>query len=243
MTGSDDNGHAAGRAGALVIQLEYSSAGAFLVAYATELSKGSLFIETETPPPLGTSVFLALHVPGQEPIEVQGRVAWLRDEAVGPGMPPGISVEISTPADQYGGVVDRVAFGFSGINILLGTGEPAPRAILARYMRSILTCEIADVDYEKSFDVLPAMIDLAVIDLDSSGTRGDELIHHLRVRNGDHLPIITLAQLERDRVRAQELGASDAVSNPPLFAELSATVLRCIGRPSRVTQGSSAAPG
>jgi uncharacterized protein (TIGR02266 family) len=217
-----------------VIELEYSSAGAFLIAYSTNLATGGIFIETAEPLPVGTPVNLRLQVPGADQLEIEGHVVWGRSEAAGPALPAGMGIEILTPPDDYGVTIDRVAFGFSGINILLGTGEPAPRAILTRYLRSILTCDVADVDYEKSFDVLPTMIDLALVDLDSSGVRGEELIGHLRTRIGEHLPVVVLAQLERDRVRAQELGANDAVSNPPLFAELSATVVRCIGRPRNV---------
>ena len=238
MTALDETVPPTVQEGPVTLDLEYSSAGAFLVAYSTDLAKGGMFVETPNPLPVGIGVILRFHVPGADLLEIQGQVAWGREEAVGPGMPAGMAIEIVTPPDEYGVMIDRVAFGFSGINILLGTGEPAPRAILTRYLRSILTCEVTDVDFEKSFDVLPAMIDLAIVDLDSSGVRGDELIQHLRTRVGSALPVVVLAQLERDRVRAQELGANDAVSNPPLFAELSATIVRCIGRPNNVVFGS-----
>jgi uncharacterized protein (TIGR02266 family) len=219
----------------IALEIEYRSAGAFLVAYSTNLSKGGLFVETINPLPTGTPVALCLHAPSATPCEVQGTVAWTRAEATGPGQPSGMGIVIETSADQYGAVVDEVAFSFAGIHILLGTGEPAPRAIISRYLRSILSCEIIDADFSASVDQISQHIDLAVIDLDSSGPPGSELIHYLRGHSRTHTaPIIALGQLERDRARAHDLGADESLTNPPLFAELQASVIRCISKPSAV---------
>ena len=219
----------------VALELEYRSAGAFLVAYTTNLSKGGIFIETSTPLPIGTVVAMQLHAPLTPACDVQGTVAWLRPESTGPGQPAGMGIVIDTSADQYGAVVDQIAFSFSGIHILLGTGEAAPRAILSRYLRSILACRILDVDFTASLGVLPDNIDLAVIDLDSSGPEGAQLIQNLRdnARTAT-TPIIALGQLERDRMRAHQRGADEAITNPPLFAELQSAVIRCIAKPSAV---------
>ena len=40
----------------VALELEYRSAGAFLVAYTTNLSKGGIFVDTSTPLPIGTVV-------------------------------------------------------------------------------------------------------------------------------------------------------------------------------------------
>jgi uncharacterized protein (TIGR02266 family) len=219
----------------VALELEYRSAGAFLVAYTTNLSKGGIFIETSTPLPIGTVVAMQLHAPLTPACDVQGTVAWLRPESTGPGQPAGMGIVIDTAADQYGAVVDQIAFSFSGIHILLGTGEAAPRAILSRYLRSILACQIIDVDFTASLGVLPDNIDLAVIDLDSSGPEGAQLIQNLRANaRTATTPIIALGQLERDRMRAHQRGADEAITNPPLFAELQSAVIRCIAKPTKV---------
>ena len=219
----------------VALELEYRSAGAFLVAYSTNLSKGGIFVETSTPLPIGTVVAMRLHAPNTPVCEINGSVAWLRPESTGPGQPAGMGIVVETAADQYGGVVDQIAFSFTGIHILLGTGEPAPRAIISRYLRSILACRIIDVDYTAGLDTLPANIDLAVIDLDSSGPEGAQLIQNLRFdARTSTTPIIALGQLERDRMRAHQRGADEAITNPPLFAELQGAVIRCIAKPTKV---------
>jgi DNA-binding response OmpR family regulator len=146
-----------------------------------------------------------------------------------------MGIVIDTAADQYGAVVDQIAFSFTGIQILLVTGEAAPRAILSRYLRSVLACRIVDIDLTASLDALPDHIDLAVIDLDSSGPEGAQLIQNLRLHERTSTtPIIALGQLERDRMRAHQRGADEAITNPPLFAELQSAVIRCIAKPTAV---------
>jgi uncharacterized protein (TIGR02266 family) len=221
----------------IALNIEYRSAGAFLVAYSTNLSKGGIFIETADPLPVGATLTLRLHAPSTKPCELQGNVAWVRSEATGPGQPAGMGLVIDTASERYGTVVDEIAFSFSGIQVLLGTGEPAPRAILSRYLRSILSCQIVDAKYEDTgtIDFTSKPLDLAVIDLDSSGPAGVELIATLRFQERtSSVPIIALGQLERDRLRAHERGADEALTNPPLFAELQAAVLRCISKPAVV---------
>jgi CheY-like chemotaxis protein/Tfp pilus assembly protein PilZ len=219
----------------LIFDLEFRSAGSFLLAYANHLAAGGLFLEVNVPPITDPSVTLYLRVPGQAPIELSGQIAWGRDQAAGPGQPPGIAIDIRTPADQYGAAVDAMAFDFKGVRVLLGTAEPGPRAILSRYLRSIMSCEIIEVDYRMPPERLTAAIDLALVDLDSSGAYGDDLVQRLTSGSDTRAaPIIALAQLERDRVRAQQLGANEALANPPLFADFQACVVRSVTRPVRI---------
>lgn len=227
----------AGRAarGSLMFDLEFRSAGSFLLAYANHLAAGGLFLEVALPPITDPGVSLRLRVPGHAPIDLAGQIAWARESAVGPGQPPGIAIDIQTPADQYGDLVDKLAHDFSGLRVLLGTSEPAPRAILGRYLKSIMGCEIVEVDYSQPPERQNAVVDLALVDLDSSGAHGDELVRRLATGSDKGgAPIIALAQLERDRARAQQLGAHEALSNPPQFSELQASVVRCVTRPVRI---------
>ena len=69
----------------IALEIEYRSAGAFLVAYSTNLSKGGIFIETSDPLPVGATLTLRLHAPNTKPCELQGSVAWTRSEATGSG--------------------------------------------------------------------------------------------------------------------------------------------------------------
>lgn len=237
MSGANGHGAEAGRAagGPLTFDLEFRSAGSFLLAYANHMAAGGLFLEVGLPPIADPAVSLHLHVPGHEPIDLVGQIAWARENAAGPGQPPGVAIDIQTPADVYGAVVDQLAHQFSGLRVLLGTGEPAPRAILSRYLKSIFSCEIIEVDYAQPPERQNRVVDLAMVDLDSSGAHGDDLVRRLATGSDTRAaPIIALAQLERDRVRAQQLGAHEALSNPPQFSELQASVVRCVTRPVQI---------
>jgi uncharacterized protein (TIGR02266 family) len=61
----------------IALELEYRSAGAFLVAYTTNLSKGGIFVDTTAPLPIGTVVSMRLRAPNMPVCELHGTVAWL----------------------------------------------------------------------------------------------------------------------------------------------------------------------
>jgi DNA-binding response OmpR family regulator len=143
-----------------------------------------------------------------------------------------MGLAIAPPPEALGDAVDDIAFGFGEMKVLLGAGEPAPRAILTRYLRSILRCEIVDADGRGEPTAGIGGLDLAVIDLDSSGPQGLDL--YARLRTGaetSSVPTLALAHIERDRAQALRAGFDEAQANPPVFAELQAAVLRCLARP------------
>lgn len=219
---------------ATTFELAFRSPASFLVAYATQLSKGSLFVETPedaSPPAAGTQLALRLTAPPGVAVTVPGVVAWAR-VASAARQPAGISVALPALPDALAAAVDGLAFGFRGVDVVLRTGEAAPRAILTRYLRSILTtCEVIDGGGELD-DAALGRADLAVIDLDSCGQSGWELAGRLRAHaRAASAPIVGLAQLERERARAARAGFDEAVANPPAFAELEAAVLRALARP------------
>jgi uncharacterized protein (TIGR02266 family) len=239
----------------VIVQLAYRSPAAFLVAYATQLSKGGVFVETASPLAAGAPVTLHLATPPATTVVLTAQVAWVRAPAT-PGQPAGMALALTSPQDALGAAVDGVAFGFRGVCVLLRTGEAAPRAILSRYLRSIVSsCEIVDGDAGHDGPAGGASngangahgahgtnggsgaldrLDLAIIDLDSSGPAGFQLGASLRApeRGGPvPVPVLALAGLERDRARAVRAGFDQAVANPPSFADLEAAVLRCLARP------------
>jgi CheY-like chemotaxis protein len=221
-----------GPRGAPTVEVTYRSPGAFLVAYITQLAKGELFIESRALPPIGMGLSLRLVV-APSVVVLDSAVAWTREEA--PGLPGGMNVTLSAGADALGIVVDQVASSFGGFRVLLGTAEAAPRAILTRYLRSILACKIIEADDPSERGADAGALDLAVIDLDSSGPRGFELGGRLRQRSRP-APMLALAQLERDRVKALRVGFDEALLNPPAFADLQAAVVRCLSRATTTHQ-------
>ncbi|HSZ82788.1 MAG TPA: hypothetical protein VLA14_10930 [Polyangia bacterium] len=215
-----------------VVEIGYRTVGAFLVAYVNQISKGELFVESPSLPPLGTPLLLKISVAPTTVLALEGTVAWAR-EARGPGYPAGMSITLTQPGEAFGATVDRLAAGFSGFRVLLATTESAPRAILGRYLRSILTCTVVDVDGEPDRALDLGSIDLAVIDLDSSGPRGYDLGARLRQRPRG-APVLGLAQLERDRALALRSGFEEVLPNPPAFADLDVAVRHCLSRPSMI---------
>jgi uncharacterized protein (TIGR02266 family) len=76
----------------LVVRVAYSTVDALFSEFTRNINEGGLFIETDTPPRLGTRVALRFQLPGsEEPIQAHGRVAWIRPaSAEGPA---GMGVE------------------------------------------------------------------------------------------------------------------------------------------------------
>lgn len=220
------------------LEITYRSDAALLVAYATHLVRGQLVVETSARIPHGTPLRLQLVAPATS-IALEGVVSHTRDEANGAHDAFELALDVSARADLLGEAIDKLAFGFKGLRALVAASQAAPRALLIRYLRSIVTCEVIEVDQTKLSE--PGAIcdvDLAVIDLDSSGASGYELYARLREHSeACTAPVLAVAHLERDRARAASLGFDEALSNPPAFADLQSAALRSLARPLKVTVG------
>ena len=216
----------------LGVELTYRSEAALLVAYSTHLVKGQLPIETPSPFGVGTPLAIRLVAPSTT-INMAGVVAWSRDQAQGPGQPAGMGITLAASAERIGAAIDKLAFEFHGIKALVAASQAAPRALLIRYLRAIITCSVIEVDQSRLAEPgALCNVDLTVIDLDSSGPAGYELYAHLRQHaEAGSAPVLAVAQLERDRARAASLGFDEALANPPAFADLEAAALRCLAKP------------
>jgi len=83
----------------LRLQLNYRDAtgGNFLYEYSSNISKGGIFIETDTPMPSGASLVVRFQPPGAgEPIEIEGTVVWVNPFEEGDDNPnPGMGIQWS----------------------------------------------------------------------------------------------------------------------------------------------------
>ncbi len=219
----------------LTVELTYRSEAALLVAYSTYLVKGQLPVETASPFGTGTPLAIRLIAPSTT-INMAGVVAWSREQAQGPGHPAGMGITLAASAERIGAAVDKLAFEFRGVKALVAASQAAPRALLIRYLRSIITCSVIEIDQAKIAESgALCNIDLTVIDLDSAGPAGYELYAHLRQHpEAGSAPVLAVAQMERDRARAASLGFDEALSNPPAFGDLEAAALRCMAKPIAV---------
>ncbi len=212
-----------------ILNLRFRTVGSFLVAYAARLSRGEFFIETASPWPLGARASLSLHVPGVAALELSGSVAWTRPTAVGPGQPAGMGLSLVTPIESHGATVDVLASMYMGTRILLAVTEATSRAVLGRYLRSILTCDIVEADLFGGNR--HEGIDLAVVDFDATREAGHSLVRFLKedARTAE-IPIVVLAQSEADRARGFQMGSDEVLPNPPSFADMHSAVVHLLSR-------------
>src|SRR5262245_9863211 len=101
----------------LSLEVEYRTAGAFLVAYTSNLSKGGLFIETDRPAPVGTALMLSFTIPSGERLQVRAAVAWVRPQPAD-GKPAGMGVEFEGLDTGHGEIIDRIVGSFRGLAIM-----------------------------------------------------------------------------------------------------------------------------
>ncbi len=76
------------------IPVAYRSVGSFLTDWATNISRGGLFINTRKPLPVGTSVKILVQLPGASfPFQLEGRVTRVTAYDNNANMVPGMGVE------------------------------------------------------------------------------------------------------------------------------------------------------
>ena len=69
------------------IFIEYEALEQFFKDYVTNISRGGIFIQTETPLPIGTKLYIRFLLPGsQEVIKTEGEVVWRSEEGKQRGM-------------------------------------------------------------------------------------------------------------------------------------------------------------
>jgi type IV pilus assembly protein PilZ len=79
----------------LVVHVNYQTVDDLFSEFARNINEGGIFIETETPQPIGTRVQLEFKLPGADrPIEVVGRV--VREEQAGSSGVTGIGIEFES---------------------------------------------------------------------------------------------------------------------------------------------------
>ncbi len=85
----------------LLVRVNYQTVDELFSEFARNINEGGLFVETESPHPVGTAVTLQFQIPGsEEPVQVAGNVVRATDTASGetPGM--GIEFDSLGSSDQ-----------------------------------------------------------------------------------------------------------------------------------------------
>jgi uncharacterized protein (TIGR02266 family) len=224
----------------LSLAVSYRTTGAFLVAYSVNLSKGGLFIEAP-PLPIGTRVHLELELPRAsreadadgpplQRVGVEGVVTWVRtgDER----QPAGMGIQFVRHLDESIGLhIDALATAFEGLEILVVAGPTERRSLLSRYVKGILDCECVEADRRRlAAVVLADGVDLALVDLDTMGPEGMEVVI-LAAAGAQPTPVIALSNEEEGQAWAKKRGVDQVLPAPPSFADLPAAVLLALSRP------------
>jgi uncharacterized protein (TIGR02266 family) len=97
---------------AVVVRVRFANRRQLRMAYQRDLSKGSLYVRTDTPLPLGEGVRLVLELPGGGNVEVTGHVAQVVPPLAGPpapgAPPPGMSVRLHDLTPEKRGRIEEL---------------------------------------------------------------------------------------------------------------------------------------
>jgi len=174
------------------VAVEYRSAASFLVAYATNLSRGGVFLETTELFPTGTTLLLRLAVRKNEPLEVSARVAWLRDSADDDG-PVGMGLEFVAAQQVVGDSVDEMVSRFRGIKVALLARDGRSNAEVGRSIRAaIASADLIELSEASFVETFGDRCDLLVVDADSEPDGGLEAVRAARLVEPP-LPTIVLS--------------------------------------------------
>ena len=214
-------------------RVQYRSASAFLIAYATNLSRGGLFIEGAPTLASGTELILTLEVPELGTFEIPARVAWLRSDA-DPGGPAGMGVEFGELRGPVGAVIDELVSSFEGIQVALLSRDGRSSQSVGRAIRSaIATADVVEISDAGLLSAVADDCELVVIDADAERDGGDLAIATVAALTRP-LPAIVLSAVPERRERAERAGAF-ALSSPPQAGELGKAAVRALGRPLAIT--------
>jgi uncharacterized protein (TIGR02266 family) len=222
------------------VQVEFRTASSFLVAYSVNLSRGGLFVETESEVPTGALLALDLVVPGASLLSLVGIVAWRRGHD-SPDGPPGIGIEFQDVAPQLGSAIDKLVSSFNGVQILLLSGDRQDRTTLARSIKSIIsTAEILQAaDANVAATLLTSEIDLAIVDVDFDPEGAVQTLRAARLLS-PKVPTVAIAASPKLRDYARTAGADEIATNPPPFGELQVVLVRALSKPASVRSTPSA---
>ena len=214
------------------LAVSYRTQGAFLVSYSVNLSRGGIFIESETSFPIGTEVSLRLDVPEVGAIDLTGVVAWIR-EASPDGLPDGMGLQLRELDERYGALIDKMVQNFTGHTMLVIAGGPDRLAQLGRYVRSIISCDVLEaLTVEEAQVALSRSPDLIVLDIERATALSARTVGQLRRLCA--VPIILLASDLGARELGRTDGADEVLETPPSFQALHAAVIRTLSRPAKI---------
>ena len=231
-----------------ILRVDYPDRQSF--SDATEnLSTGGLFIQTETKLALGTKVPLRLSFPGLlDPVEIVGRVAWLRPEQAGGR---GAGVGIAVDAEDHRKRLERLLTveaqpaephpPAGGFRVLIVEDNPHIIEMYSYVLKKLAANELkGTVPLEVHFapdghnaltqlmaqSATPNRFNLVMTDLYMTVMDGFQLLERIRAEPLlAKLPVVAISAGGRDaQDRALKLGVDIYLRKPVKFAEVLETV-------------------
>jgi uncharacterized protein (TIGR02266 family) len=222
------------------VQVEFRTASSFLVAYSVNLSRGGIFVETDSEVPAGVLLAIDLQVPGAGLLHLIGVVAWRRG-IDSPDGPAGLGIEFQDVAPQLGSTIDKLVSSFQGVQILVLSGDRQDRTTLARSIKSIIsTAEVLQAaDAALAATLLTNEIDVAIVDVDFD-PEGALAILRAAQAVSPKVPTVAIAASAKLRELARANGADELATNPPPFSELQVVLVRALSKPISVLSTANA---
>jgi len=94
----------------LVVRVDYKTVDELFSEFARNINEGGMFVETEAPSELGSSVAMQFRIPGsEEPIQVMGRV--VRATVGDHEEPPGMGIEFENLDAQSRELINQLVRG------------------------------------------------------------------------------------------------------------------------------------
>ena len=233
-----------------VLRVDYPDRRA--LADATEnLSQGGIFVQTEQPMELGQHVPLSLSFPGLlDPIEIVGKVAWLRPVHGGRAAGVGISVESQHDRQQLerllSGETQAAAQGprpappADGFKVLIVEDNPHIVEMYSYVLKKLASQDLGGrVPFEVHFaadghaalaQLKETRFSLVMTDLYMPVMDGFQLLEKIRAEPSlKGLPVVAISGGGNDaREKAMAIGVDMYLKKPVRFAEVLETVKRLL---------------
>ena len=237
-----------------VIKVNYKNHGALQMDYAQNISRGGLFLATESPFELGQDIELHLNTQGlKKAIAVPGIVKWVGER----GVPKvkGIGVQFSLDDPQVKNRIDKMV---SALDEPLGTPQIADTMDvatiqvfildpndyaskmyadgiykMARRGEGNLAAPVEVSRFTQASDLKNTLLerpcDVLITELRADELDGARLIKELRETYGEQLPIFAVSRpFPRDRYEALDSGATAFLNKPLQMRTLFNTLLICL---------------
>lgn len=237
-----------------IIKVNYQSQGALQMDYAQNISRGGLFLATESPFELGQGIELHLNTHGlKEPIAVPGIVRWIGER--GTPKVKGIGVQFTLEDPQVKSRIDHMVSAIDQPLSPLGQDDTADLETvqvfildpndyaskmyadgimkMARRGEGDLNAPVEVTRFTLADDLKASLqerhCDVLITELRTDELDGVNLIRELRAQYGERLPIFAVSRpFPRDRYEALEAGASAFLNKPLQMRTLYNTLLICL---------------